>query len=119
MLWLTGVAATLLVAALLVYLSYRAEVAKYVYEYPPGALSSRHIRGEYHQQGLIMIRGLSTSAAVARAGGVAVSVANEVLWTTESMRQVQDRLVRHYALLIVLTTAAMFVVAFTAVCAKK
>ena len=105
--------ALLFVAALVLYFWFSDVTRTYVYRYPPASIASpsqtKHIRGEIHQAGLLLVRDATVAQAVYRLGGPDVVNSTGVLWREESRLSMMGKLQRMYVTLTMLLTTAIFV----------
>jgi hypothetical protein len=103
----------LFVLALVVFFSFRDLTRTYVYRYPPASNAStgqtKHIRGDIHAAGLVLVRDATVAQAVYRLGGPDVVSSTGVLWHEDSRITVIGKLERMYVALTMLLTSAIFV----------
>jgi hypothetical protein len=114
MLW-AGAALVLLVAAVLVFLSFKDLVRERVYYYPPdtaaGAPQEPYIGAPLHALGQTRVRDMDIATAVSHLGGPAFVTGHQLLWSTEDEHRVEGRFLRYYVVLAFLMTTALFVAA--------
>lgn len=110
--WIVGFTAVLGVGAFWALLSYVGALNSFVFRYPEvvpaGQKAQRHIRGEYTELGRAITRDMSVAAAIDSVGGLPMARDNQLLWTEQSQKDVEMRLVERYVLSLALLTAALF-----------
>jgi sulfite exporter TauE/SafE len=101
----------LMVVAVFVFFDFSNLVNTYVYLYPEStAPQTKYIRGDYSPEGLRIVAGRSTGAAIEANGGPNIVHKYNMLWTQASRNNVIDKMVRHYAAITFLMTTALYVV---------
>jgi len=93
----------------------------YVFEYaaPGDGASELHVRGEWSKMGQAMARDMSIVEAVRNAGGLDKAEGNQLLWTEESRKQVELRLLASYVAAVSLFCLALFSVAVAVISARR
>jgi hypothetical protein len=108
-----GAALLALVLAIMVFLDFRELSSTYIYRYPPASLASskqaRHIRGEIHTAGAVLIGSGTVANAVFRYGGPDLVNSMGVLWTEDSRNKVIAKFEVRYVVLTILMASAVFV----------
>lgn len=115
---MTIMSLALVVVAFIAFFLYRDYFREYVYEYPATASTNEVklipvIRGEFHENGSIRAKGMSTQEAVRKFGGPELVERNEILWTEKSKNTIVSRLEKFYVLITMLLSTALFIVALT------
>ncbi|CAN7563698.1 hypothetical protein LJR290_004003 [Variovorax sp. LjRoot290] len=110
--WIVAFTAVLSVAAFYALLSYVGTLNTFVFRYPDsstaGQKPQRYIRGQYTELGATITKDMSVAAALNSVGGLDMARNNQLLWTEQSQKETEMRLVRHYVVSLALLTAALF-----------
>jgi len=109
---IAAMSVVLLALALLVFFAFRDLTRTFVYQYPPASIASpsqtKHIRGDIHLAGLVLVRDATVAQAVYKFGGPDLVNSTGVLWHEDSRIAIMGKLERMYVTLTMLLTSAIF-----------
>jgi hypothetical protein len=119
--WIAAFGAVVGLAAVLLLFNHIWRMNSYVFEYPLPAEGKpeRHVRGEWTPMGQAMAADMSIAEAVKKVGGVQNAEENLLLWTEESRKQVELRLLASYVASVSLFSLALFSVTIAVISARR
>jgi Na+/melibiose symporter-like transporter len=99
---------------------YVAMTDEYVFTYAEGAeAEQRHLRGELTAMGRRMTRDMTLSEAIRKLGGMKIAKSNQLLWTEQSRRSTELRLLIWYVVALALLSMTLFTLAITLIVSKR
>jgi hypothetical protein len=114
---LSGVSGFVSIACLVGYVSLSNE---YVFTYgEAGEREQRHLRGDLTPMGLQMTQDMTLSAAIRKVGGLKMAQNHQFLWTEESRKAVELRLLIWYVVGAAMLSATLFSLAITLIASKR